>query len=161
MGDSQPLSGLIASLVIGGFGLAGLWFSQLYNTPYSTLEIVCVSLGLPTAILYIIYLTVAERSIGQYKATKKVVVAQKIDGNAELSKQQHLQMMLSDPLLRDPIMYLERRGSYSDVTDSDEDACGLDCVDSTQDQDAKIDLEPHHSQLMETRSTTSMDESTV
>merc|ERR1712136_213165 len=102
-----------ASLAVGSFGLVGLWTCRINGTECSPLLVTCASLGIPTAILYIIYIMMVENSSGTTDAKKKVITedrhANDIDTEFKHSSERHLRMMLSDPLLRNPIIHLKPR----------------------------------------------------
>ena len=108
----KPWHALFCSLSSGVFGLAGLWYAHYSNSTSSImLEIVCASVGFPTSLLFILYYCVITNK-GVHtrtliKSSRKKDAGMALDENPGISREKHLAMMLSDPLLRNPLMYLQ------------------------------------------------------
>ena len=150
MADSSALVGLAASLAVGSFGLIGLWICRINGTECSPLFVTCASLGIPTAILYIIYLMMVENSSGttdtQKKATTEAHPANETGLEFKHSNERHLRMMLSDPLLRNPIIHLKPRGLHFC---SNKMWCECLCNEGQNEPTSKIlmrNTEPHFTQ---------------
>ena len=106
--NTKPVLGLVCSLFVTCFGLSGLWYSYHTNsTSSNALEIVCISVGLPTTFIFMTYFYFTSNI--KLPKLKKQQSHFELDEKPGIPREAHLTMMLADPLLRNPIMYLKYR----------------------------------------------------
>ena len=71
-------------------------------------SIVCISVGFPTSILLLIYDYKRKRFFDDMKDKRSWSYIRSAR-RCEISAEKHMEMMLADPLLRNPIIYLRHR----------------------------------------------------
>ena len=92
-----------------------MWYSYYTNsTSSNALEIVCISVGLPTTFIFMIYFYLTSNI--KLPKLKKQQSHFELDDKPGIPQEAHLRMMLADPLLRNPIRYLKYRSSSDSHT---------------------------------------------
>jgi len=103
--DRTSIFGFMLCIMLTSIGIVG--FILAIDKTFIVFAIVCISLGLPTSVLFIVYFFLRKKFLTEN--TKYIPARSRVGyviEKIEVDQHKHLAMMMADPLLRSPIMYL-------------------------------------------------------